>query len=193
MPINLVRQRKSSGGFFSEDSKLLYCLSCIKIDSFQKYFDVTTEEVKERLNFAVLGHFKGMKRPNKPGQHGLDYDLYVPLWMMITLIVECSIIGYTNDSITNFFKSKKEVHALTENYTMSTVSNLFFFMAFFFTLAPAGVYLFARIKLLDGETHFLKLFSALGYSYASYVPAIALTLIHVGTLKWLFIALALCN
>ena len=76
---------------------------------------------------------------------------------------------------------------------MSSVTNLFIFMAFFFTVAPAAVYFFARVKLLDGETQFLKLFSALGYSYASYVPAIALTLVNIGTLKWLMISIALVN
>ena len=43
LPINLVRQRKSSQGFFSDDSKLIRCLTCIKVEDFQKYFDVTTE------------------------------------------------------------------------------------------------------------------------------------------------------
>jgi len=76
---------------------------------------------------------------------------------------------------------------------MGSVSNVFFFMAFFFTASPFMVYLFARFKLSDAETKFFRLFSALGYSYASYVPAIGLTLINIGTLKWLFIALALMN
>ena len=86
-----------------------------------------------------------------------------------------------------------EVEAITEAFSMESLTNLFFFIAFFFTVAPFFVYVFARVKLMDSETQFWKLFSALGYSYISYIPAIAMTLLPVGFLKWLFIVLALTN
>jgi hypothetical protein len=81
-PINLVRSRKTSSGFF--DFK--FC-TCVKISGYQQYFDVTTDLVWRRLKFAVLGHLIGEKRPDNIGQMGLDYDLYTPFWLMITLIV----------------------------------------------------------------------------------------------------------
>ena len=71
--------------------------------------------------------------------------------------------------------------------------NLFTFFLVFFTLPPLAIYIFARIKLLDGSTKYLRLFAALGYSYASYVPAILLTTIGVNVLKWLFLAIACGN
>jgi len=86
-----------------------------------------------------------------------------------------------------------EVEMIKEAFSMESLTNLFFFVAFFFTVAPFFVYIFAMVKLLDEETQFWKLFSALGYSYISYIPAILLTLLYVGTLKWLFIALACTN
>ena len=76
---------------------------------------------------------------------------------------------------------------------MVTVSHLFTFMFVFFTLAPAIIYLYARIKLLDASTKFMRLFSTLGYSYVSYVPAILFTLLTLNILKWLFIGAALGN
>ena len=113
---------------------------------------------------------------------------------MITLVVECSMVGNFNRSVTNYFKSHTaDAGNISDSFSIASISNVFIFMAFFFTASPFFVYLFARIKLLDGETKFLRLFSALGYSYASYVPAIGLTLVNIGTLKWLFIALALMN
>jgi len=113
---------------------------------------------------------------------------------MVTLVVECSIVGYFNQSVTNYYKvHEHDNESIDDAVSMGSLSNLFAFMALFFTASPLFVYLFARLKLLDGETKFLRLFSALGYSYASYVPAIALTLVNIGTLKWLFIALALVN
>ena len=117
--------------------------------------------------------------------------------MIITLVVECSIIGNFNRDLTEYFREGKvgedSVQVITKSFSPSSIWNLFIFIAFFFTIAPFGVYLFARIKMLDGETQFLKLFSALGYSYISYVPAITLTLVNIGTMKWALIALALMN
>jgi hypothetical protein len=125
----------------------------------------------------------------------MDFDLYVPTWMMITLIVECSIVGYMNHHIYLLMHegSSQKVNISDDSFSVATLSHLFTFMAFFFTIAPLGVYLFARLKLLDGQTRFLKLFSALGYSYVSYIPAIMLTVIDVSLFKWLVIALALGN
>ena len=108
---------------------------------------------------------------------------------MITLVVECSIVGYLNRHITSWASGLDT----TEVFAVSHVTSLFFFMLIFFTAAPMGVYLFARLKLLDGTTKFLKLYSALGYSYVSYVPAIALTLIGINAIKWIVIFAALFN
>jgi hypothetical protein len=69
VPINLVRNTtnsSTSGGFLPGDSSLWRCLSCINLGSYQKYFDVTTAQVKERIYFAMVGHFTGMQRPGLP-------------------------------------------------------------------------------------------------------------------------------
>jgi hypothetical protein len=91
-----VRGARKADGFFESDSRLVKCFSCCSVTDYQKYFDVTTDQVIQRLRFAIMGHFSGAQREKQLGQNGLDYDLYVPLWMMITLIVECSIVGYFN-------------------------------------------------------------------------------------------------
>ena len=67
IPINLVRTRNSHEGFFPDDSYLVRCFNCIKVSDYTKYFDVTTVQVKERLQFALTGHFVGMERPNVLG------------------------------------------------------------------------------------------------------------------------------
>jgi len=108
---------------------------------------------------------------------------------MITLVVECSIIGYFNQAISSWASGIDQA----EVYVIGHVSSIFFFMLFFFLAAPLAVFLFARLKLLDGTTKFLKLYSALGYSYASYVPAILLTLIGVNAIQWGAILAAFAN
>jgi len=44
-PINLVRSRKTSEGFFESDAKCLKCLTCCQVSDYKPYFDVTTDLV----------------------------------------------------------------------------------------------------------------------------------------------------
>lgn len=113
---------------------------------------------------------------------------------MITLVVECSIIGMINMVVNAYFDDEYDANKFLDvQFSPGTIFNLFFFFGIFFTLPPFAIYMFARIKLLDSSTKYLRLFAALGYSYVSYVPAILLTIIGVNFLKWIFIALACGN
>lgn len=113
---------------------------------------------------------------------------------MITLVVECSIIGLLNRHIDAYMAADYDANNLLNvHFSMLTVTNLFFFLSVFFFLPPLAVYFFARLKLLDSTTKYLRLFAALGYSYASYVPAILLTLVGIEAVRWLVIALACFN
>jgi p-aminobenzoyl-glutamate transporter AbgT len=53
--------------------------------------------------------------------------------------------------MTHYF-THVQAEIIKEAFSMDSLANLFFFMAFFFTVAPLSVYIFARVKLLDGET-----------------------------------------
>jgi len=111
---------------------------------------------------------------------------------MVTLVVEISIIGYVNRSVGLHQKSQLELMTI-DNFSMLTVSHLFTFTLTFFCAAPAIIYMYARLKLLDSSTKFLRLFSLLGYSFVSYVPAVALTILPMNSLKWLFLLVACGN
>jgi len=113
---------------------------------------------------------------------------------MVTLIVECSIIGLLNQYISAYFANDYDANDfLNVKFSATTITTLSFFLIAFFTMPPLAIYFFARIKLLDSSTKFWRLFSALGYSYASYVPAILLTLIGIEFIKWILVSLACLN
>ena len=113
---------------------------------------------------------------------------------MITLVVECSIIGLLNKHINAYLAADYDANNLLNvHFSMLTVCNLFTYFSIFFFLPPLAVYFFARLKLLDSSTKYLRLFAALGYSYASYVPAILLTLIGLEVVRWIVILLACFN
>ena len=123
-----------------------------------------------------------------------DFDLYAPFWIMVTLVVECSIIGLLNMYINAWLSGNYTVEkALNVNFSIGTIFNLFFYMLIFFVGPPLSIYFFARLKLLDGTTKFWRLFAALGYSYATYIPAILVTLVGVSLVKWAVIGLACAN
>lgn len=58
---------------------------------YKGYFNVTTDEVLYRLRKA-LWPFCAKKKLLEEDR----YDLYGPIWIMITLIVEMTIVGFVN-------------------------------------------------------------------------------------------------
>jgi hypothetical protein len=67
------------------------CFPCLTIDFFQTYFDISTNEIQERL-VASLIPFNRMfitKYKQKP-------DLYGPFWIYTTLIIIVAIAGNLN-------------------------------------------------------------------------------------------------
>lgn len=123
-----------------------------------------------------------------------DFDLYTPIWLMCTLVVECSIVGLLNRYVNAYFAGDYDANNfLNVHFSVLTICNLFAFFGVFFTVPPLAIYFFARLKLLDGTTKYLRLFAALGYSYISYVPAILLTIIGISIVKWILIGVACFN
>ena len=123
-----------------------------------------------------------------------DFDLYAPIWLLMTLVVEVVIVGLFNRYVNAYFEGDYDKdNLLNVKFSAGTISNCFIFMCVFFMLPPLAIYTFARLKLLDGSTKYWRLFAALGYSYASYVPAILLSIIGINILKWILIGLACGN
>lgn len=58
------------------------------------YFDVSTSDVLFRLRKAILPFCAKAKI-----LEGEKYDLYGPIWIMITLIVEIAIVGFISYQI----------------------------------------------------------------------------------------------
>jgi protein YIPF1/2 len=64
------------------------CCPCLTIEFFQQYFDVTTDDIKQRLLLSLVpfnGRFHTAYQA-KP-------DLYGPFWIYTTLIIMLAIAG----------------------------------------------------------------------------------------------------
>ena len=79
----LAEQRKPE-----EKTMLEKCCPCFTVEFFAQYFDVTTEDIRDRLLFSLVpfnGRFHTAFKA-KP-------DLYGPLWIYTTLIIMLAISG----------------------------------------------------------------------------------------------------
>lgn len=63
---------------------------CYEIAHYSYLFNVNTKDVLKRLFKAIFPYFNQRIFVNG------NYDLYGPIWIMITLIVEIAIVGFVD-------------------------------------------------------------------------------------------------
>ena len=126
--------------------------------------------------------------------------MYGATWILTTLIVECLMVGYINHTISLYGlkvdTGNKDVDSLVMQKTSFNIQEVYYLwmtVTLFSLFTPACMYLYIRMGLLSADIKFMKSFAIYGYSCISYLPAVALTLIPVPMLKWIFVGLALVN
>jgi len=90
----------------------------------------------------------------------------------------------------------KEVDDLIVRKTSFNIQEVYYLwltVTLFSMITPACMYLYIRLGLLSPDIKFMRSFAVYGYSTISYLPAVALTLIPVSSLKWILIIGALAN
>lgn len=133
-----------------------------------------------------------------------DFDLYGPVWLQVTLVIETIIVGYVNfkvdhsahTAITTSSDNKDAVVVQansTERFHMSSLYSLFMMVIVFYNMCPAGIYLYYKCGLKSTSLKFLRLYSIFAYSGVGYLPAVLLTLLPFNLLKWVAVLLAFGN
>jgi hypothetical protein len=112
---------------------------------YSGYFNVSTGDVLFRLRKALFP-FICSKRPLLDDDR---YDLYGPIWIMISLIVEITIVGFINYQIdieTMMFEIKhgKVPTNYLSLYSLEKVARAAFVMIGYFILNPLMLYLLAK-------------------------------------------------
>lgn len=171
------------------------------IEYYQKFFNVDTKDVMERLWRSVTlygrdNYFITHIRPNP--------DLYGPFWICMTLVISIAMSenevdywqshGYDNikEAMLTKYYWRYNFHVVT--YAITCV----FLYAWLLPLALWGM-----IKWISSsqnteeeliEAHalpgFLELLCLYGYSLAIYVPLVFLWMIQISWLQWTFLLLA---
>lgn len=86
MNLDVVEQ----SGFSLRDILLVFRYNFWSLEFYQSFFDVDTEDVKERMAAAMI------PRPQKHFLHDVlkdKPDLYGPFWICITLVISVAVTG----------------------------------------------------------------------------------------------------
>lgn len=162
------------------------------IQYYQKFFNVNTEDVVERVKRSMVPHgndnyLLSHIRPNP--------DLYGPFWICVTLIFAIAING-------NLAKYLQTVNSAGHHwrYDFHLVSYAATTIFLYACLLPAG--LWAAFKWSSKSTNteedliesyatpaLLELICLYGYSLAVYVPVAFLWTIQINWLQWSLLAL----
>ncbi|XP_013195607.2 protein YIPF2 [Amyelois transitella] len=163
------------------------------IEYYQKYFDVQTSEVVERIISSVL--------PQKVSPNYFDErikgkpDLYGPIWISVTLIFTIAVSGNiasylqnTNTTVHWRYDFHLVSYAATAIVCYVWVVPLALWAALKWSIPPAGQ---DEIESQQSPTPtMMSLFCLYGYSLAIYIPVAILWTIQVSWLQWLFVMVA---
>ncbi|XP_014238237.1 protein YIPF1 [Trichogramma pretiosum] len=164
------------------------------IEYYQKFFNVNTNDVYERLKRSMIPHgvdnyFVSHIRP-KP-------DLYGPFWVCITLIFAIAISG----NLASYFASARsgKYHWKYEFHIVSYAATCIFLYAFLFPLILWGALKWTKAQtpatddeLIETNTDvgLLELVCLYGYSLTIYIPVAFLWTIQIALLQWTLVILA---
>lgn len=155
---------------------------------YQKFFDIDTFHVKERIIGSVLPW------PRKNFVHVYlrrNPDLYGPFWICTTLVFAIAISGNISTFLVNLGKAN---YKYTPEFRKVTIAaTAIFSYAWLVPLALWGVLLWRSNKVMNLVSYsFMEIVCVYGYSLAVYIPAVIIWILPFTWLQWLSIVIALC-
>ncbi|CAF2354625.1 unnamed protein product [Rotaria sp. Silwood2] len=145
-----------------------------QIEYYQKYFQIDTQQVLERLLASIT------PQPNKSYFNSTirhNPDLYGPFWVCITFIVTVAISG----NIVTYFQLPDAEFQI--DFSKITLSAIFIYL--YWWLMPTFIYCFFRYYLKRNDYTFLELLCIYGYSLTIFIPVSILWIIQITWLQWL--------
>ncbi|KAJ8679183.1 hypothetical protein QAD02_014970 [Eretmocerus hayati] len=165
------------------------------IEYYQKFFNINTDDVIERLKRSMIPHASENYllthiRPNP--------DLYGPFWVCVTLIFAIGISG----NLANYFQyhDSGTYHWKYDFHLVSQAATCIFLYAFLLPLILWGSLLWTRsqtqatdhelIEPSDMTIGLLELLCLYGYSLTIYIPVAFLWTIQIPLLQWTLVIVA---
>ncbi|XP_069013964.1 protein YIPF1 [Embiotoca jacksoni] len=157
-------------------------------DYYQRFFDVETHHVKERIVGSMLPW------PGKNFVHVYlrrNPDLYGPFWICTTLVFATAISGNISKFLVEFGNPK---YKYTQEFQKVTVAAMTIFAyAWLVPLALWGLLLWRNNKTMNLVSYsFMEIVCVYGYSLSIYIPAVVLWILPFEWLRWSSVLVALC-
>jgi protein YIPF1/2 len=149
----------------------------LHLDYYQKYFDVSTQDVLQRLLFSLIPFSDKLLQAI-----GDTADLYGPFWIYTTLIF---ILAFA-ENMQNYLSVGSDEF----QYDFANIPTSFFVVYGVGFGAPLGLS-FLMKYMNDAELKFREITCIYGYSYTSIVICALLCSIPVNILQWIAIISAL--
>ena len=145
---------------------------------------MTTDQVLYRLRKALWPFCAKKKLLDEE-----TYDIYGPIWIMITLVVEMTIVGFINYQIDVETMMYEIKHGSIPTgymslYSLDRVAVAGFIMIAYFILNPLMLLLLAKYVVWIQYIEYTYIFSIYGYCFTSFIVGIALTVIPTTWMNW---------
>lgn len=162
-----------------------------EIAHYAGYFNVTTFDVLNRLRKSLWPFCS----KSTLFEDDDKIDLYGPIWIMITLIVEIAIVGFINyqiDIATYAIELKGGVipSSLMAVYSLQKIARAGFVCVAYFLLVPLLLLLLIKYVLMVPEVQYLWLFAIYGYSFTIFIITTVLNVVPLEWLRWTFLGVS---
>lgn len=122
-------------------------------------------------------------------------DLYGPIWIMLTLIVEIAVVGFINYQIdvATMAIELKGGHIpqyQSAYYSLTKIARAAFVCIAYFITNPFLILLLVKYVLMIHEIEFLWIFAIYGYSFTIFVITTVLNVIPLDWLRWVFLGVS---
>lgn len=155
---------------------------------YQKFFDIETHNVRERIIGSVLPW---------PGKNFIHVylrknpDLYGPFWICTTLVFAIAISGNLSNFLWNL--GRPDYKYTPEFRKVTIAATAIFSYAWLVPLGLWGLLMWRNNKVMSLVTYsFIEIICVYGYSLSVYIPAVVLWILPYEWLKWCSISVALC-
>ncbi|EZA50618.1 hypothetical protein DMN91_004323 [Ooceraea biroi] len=163
------------------------------VEYYQKFFNVNTNDVLERLKRSMIPHGSDNYllthiRPNP--------DLYGPFWICVTLVFSIAV----SENMANYLQTadSAKYHWKYDFHVVSYAATFIFLYAWLLPIALWGTLKWSSSsrnteeELIESQAvpGLLELLCLYGYSLAIYIPVTFLWTIQIGWLQWCLVILA---
>lgn len=158
----------------ADQSLLGRCLSCVTVEGYRTYFDVTTADIQHRL-MASLQYFNVPEGLKEKVLKGKTPDAYGPFWIATTLVFFVAVTS----------NMSAYLHAEEKGSFTYDVSHLFRAMillySYIFIIPLLYYFLFNCLAI---NMSFMNLFCLYGYSLVPYLPTALFCVIPDNAFVW---------